>query len=182
MASAAERIGDGSSEEKKIGDEHIDNERRHTIENLPDPDEGLSEEERAAQVRCTPHPRHEPELTEHSQDRKLLWKLDLKLIPWLSFLYLISFLDRTNIGNAKVDGLQQDLNMSDSQYNLSLTIFFISYSVFEPLTNILLKRLRPSVFLPIIMIWWYAWMFLVLPWKGTDEIQGDMYGLHGSSA
>jgi hypothetical protein len=46
-----------------------------------------------------------------SQDRKLLWKLDYKLIPWLSFLYLISFLDRTNIGNAKIDGLQEDLKV-----------------------------------------------------------------------
>lgn len=93
-----------------------------------------------------------------TQDKKLLRKLDLKLIPWLSFLYLISFLDRTNIGNAKVDGLQEDLNMSDGQYNESLTIFFVSYAVFEPLTNILLKRLRPSVFLPIIMVWWYVWI------------------------
>jgi len=103
---------------------------------LPDPDAGLSEEERAA------------------IDRKLLWKLDLKLIPWLSFLYLISFLDRTNIGNAKIDGLQKDLKMTNNQYNITLTVFFISYSVFEPLTNILLKKLRPSVFLPIIMVWW----------------------------
>jgi hypothetical protein len=88
-----------------------------------------------------------------AQDRKLLWKLDLKLIPWLSFLYLISFLDRTNIGNAKIDGLQEDLKMTDGQYNASLSIFFVSYALFEPLTNILLKRLRPSVFLPIIMLW-----------------------------
>lgn len=88
------------------------------------------------------------------QDRTLLRKLDLALIPWLSFLYLISFLDRTNIGNAKVDGLQEDLNMTNGQYNATLTIFFISYSVFEPLTNVLLKKLRPSVFLPLIMIWW----------------------------
>ena len=88
------------------------------------------------------------------QDKALLRKLDWRLIPWLSFLYLISFLDRTNIGNAKVDGLQQDLGMTNGQYNASLTIFFVSYSVFEPLTNVLLKKLRPSVFLPIIMILW----------------------------
>jgi len=72
----------------------------------------------------------------------------------LSFLYLISFLDRTNIGNAKIDGLQKDLNMTNNQYNISLTVFFISYSLFEPLTNVLLKKLRPSIFLPAIMIMW----------------------------
>jgi hypothetical protein len=35
-------------------------------------------------------------------ERKLIRKLDLRLIPWLSLLYLLSFLDRTSIGNAKV--------------------------------------------------------------------------------
>ena len=50
MASAAERLSDGASEEKKIAhDDHIENDR-HTIENLPDPDAGLSDEERAAHV------------------------------------------------------------------------------------------------------------------------------------
>ncbi|KAF2084259.1 putative MFS transporter [Saccharata proteae CBS 121410] len=101
-----------------------------------DPDAGLNSEERAA------------------ADRKLLWKLDLQLIPWLCFLYLCSFLDRTNIGNAKIDGLESDLHMTGGQYNASLSIFFVSYSLFEPLTNVLLKRLRPSVFIPIIMILW----------------------------
>ncbi|KAF7442711.1 UhpC Sugar phosphate permease [Pyrenophora tritici-repentis] len=138
MASAMEPPPvDKASEEKMIGNEKLETSNHiHTIENLPDPDAGLSEEERAA------------------HDKVLLHKLDWQLIPWLSFLYLISFLDRTNIGNAKVDGLQQDLQMTDGQYNASLTIFFVSYSVFEPLTNVLLKKLRPSVFLPIIMILW----------------------------
>jgi hypothetical protein len=38
-------------------------------------------------------------------ERKLLWKLDFRLVPWLSLLYLLSFLDRTNIGNAKIQGV-----------------------------------------------------------------------------
>jgi sugar phosphate permease len=88
------------------------------------------------------------------KDRKLLWKLDLYLIPWLCLLYLISFLDRTNIGNAKIDGLVKDLHMTDGQYNAALSIFFVSYSLAEPATNVLLKRLRPSIFLPISMFLW----------------------------
>jgi hypothetical protein len=39
-------------------------------------------------------------------DRKLVRKLDLRLVPWLSLLYLLSFLDRTNIGNAKLQGVR----------------------------------------------------------------------------
>jgi MFS family permease len=44
--------------------------------------------------------------------------------------------------------------MKNWQYNVCLTVFFISYSIFEPLTNILLKRLRPSIFIPSIMVLW----------------------------
>lgn len=66
----------------------------------------------------------------------------------------LSFLFSTNIGNAKIDGLAKDLGMTADQYNATLTIFFVSYSVFEPLTNVLLKRLRPSIFIPSIMLAW----------------------------
>ena len=41
----------------------------------------------------------------HIDERKLMWKLDMWLVPWLSFLYLLSFLDRTSIGNAKVSAV-----------------------------------------------------------------------------
>ncbi|TKW51126.1 putative transporter [Colletotrichum tanaceti] len=84
-------------------------------------------------------------------ERKLVKRLDWILIPWLCVLYLLAFLDRTNIGNAKIAGLNNDLGLSSSQYNSALTIFFVSYAVFEPLTNILLKKLRPSIFIPVIM-------------------------------
>ncbi|KAL1613454.1 hypothetical protein SLS54_010592 [Diplodia seriata] len=141
MPGAAKPPSIPSDDEKKLGVEPGEFEPATVaVDGLPpDPDAGLSDEERAA------------------IDRKLLWKLDLKLIPWLSFLYLISFLDRTNIGNAKIDGLQDDLGMTNGQYNASLSIFFISYSLAEPLTNVLLKRMRPSVFLPTIMFLWGIW-------------------------
>ncbi|KAK4174514.1 major facilitator superfamily domain-containing protein [Triangularia setosa] len=102
-------------------------------------------------------------------DRKLLWKLDKKLMPWLCFLYLLAFLDRTNIGNAKIAGLSEDLGLTISSYNATLTIFFVSYAVFEPVTNIMLKRYRPSVFIPIIMVLWGASMLgmgFVKNWSG----------------
>ncbi|KGO77754.1 Major facilitator superfamily domain, general substrate transporter [Penicillium italicum] len=114
----------------------LDSNRSLAAARFEDPDAGLSDEERAA------------------IDRKLLWQLDIRLVPWLSLLYLVSFLDRTNIGNAKLVGLEKDLNMTNAQFNATLTIFFVSYSVFEPATNVLLKRLRPSIFIPLIMMAW----------------------------
>lgn len=49
--------------------------------------------------------------------------------------------------------------MTNAQYNATLTIFFVSYSIFEPVTNVLLKRLRPSIFIPLIMM---AWVCMIL--------------------
>lgn len=102
-----------------------------------DPDIDCTEEEKAA------------------IDAKLVRRLDLLLIPWLCLLYLMAFLDRTNIGNAKIAGLTkpppEGISITTAEYNSSLTIFFVSYAVFEPLTNILLKRMRPSRFIPLIM-------------------------------
>lgn len=63
---------------------------------ISDPDAHLSPEERAKIVSRT-HQRllyYCSNRSLHIQDKKLLWKLDLKLIPWLSLLYLISFIDR----------------------------------------------------------------------------------------
>jgi sugar phosphate permease len=44
--------------------------------------------------------------------------------------------------------------MTNTQYNLSLTIFFISYAVLEPFSNVLLKRLKPHIWLPLTMVAW----------------------------
>ncbi|KAI0486412.1 major facilitator superfamily domain-containing protein [Xylaria cf. heliscus] len=90
----------------------------------------------------------------HLDEKKILRKMDIRLIPMLALLYLLSFLDRGNIGNAKIEGLQEDLKISGDQYNLCLTVFFFSYAAFEVPSNLLLKRLRPSRWLPIIMVAW----------------------------
>ncbi|KAI9440614.1 MFS general substrate transporter [Lactarius indigo] len=87
-------------------------------------------------------------------ERKLVRKIDLHLIPWLSLLYLLSFLDRTSIGNAKLYGLEKSLHLTDKQYLFALTIFFFPYALFEVPSNIFLKRLRPSLWLSGLMLLW----------------------------
>lgn len=71
----------------------------------------------------------------HLDRKKLLRKMDLRLIPMLTVLYLLSFLDRGNIGNAKIEGLAEDLNLTGSQYNWCLTAFFFTYCAFEVPSN-----------------------------------------------
>ncbi|KAJ7043747.1 MFS general substrate transporter [Mycena alexandri] len=104
---------------------------------------------------------------------KLIRRVDLRLIPWFSLLYLLSFLDRTSIGNAKLYNLEKDLKISDTQYLLSLTVFFISYAIFEVPSNIFLKRLRPSVWFAFLMVMWGIIMTL----QGVAQNFGGLVGL-----
>ncbi|KAK4155740.1 major facilitator superfamily domain-containing protein [Chaetomidium leptoderma] len=90
----------------------------------------------------------------HLNEKAILRKMDLRLIPMLALLYLLSFLDRGNIGNAKIEGLQEDLNLTDGQYNWCLTAFFFPYAAFEVPSNLMLKKVRPSIWLPSIMVAW----------------------------
>lgn len=59
---------------------------------------------------------------EHLYDDKatarLVRKIDLRLLPFLALLYLLSFLDRTNIGNARLAGLEKSLGMTGLDYNV----------------------------------------------------------------
>ncbi|QPG94692.1 hypothetical protein C2857_006737 [Epichloe festucae Fl1] len=123
------------------------------LDPLTDPDAGLSEAQKK------------------EVERKLLWKLDLTLIPWLCLLYLICFLDRTNIGNAKIAHLEKDLGIDPKsmKYAATLIIFFVSYALFEVLANFLLKKWKPSRFIPCIMIVWGFCMLgmgFVKNWSG----------------
>jgi len=69
-------------------------------------------------------------------------------------LYLLSFLDRSNIGNAKLDGLTTQLGMDQSQYLNALTMYFLGYVLFEIPSNIVLKKLTPRIWLPTLMVVW----------------------------
>ncbi|KAK2765964.1 hypothetical protein FQN54_007479 [Arachnomyces sp. PD_36] len=85
-------------------------------------------------------------------ERKLLAKIDLHILPVLCVLYLLAFLDRVNISNAEIFGLREDLDLGDgTKYNTALTIFFVPYVLFEIPSNILLKKLKPHVWLTLCM-------------------------------
>ncbi|KAK2760789.1 hypothetical protein FQN54_002027 [Arachnomyces sp. PD_36] len=87
-------------------------------------------------------------------EKKLIRKCDLHVVPILCFLFLLSFLDRINIGNARLQGLEKDLNMTGHDFNIALFIFFIPYILCEVPSNLILKRVAPSTWLSGIMIGW----------------------------
>lgn len=169
-ASEVDRISDVDAHRRSHGHDH----------------DGLTEREEIGRIDAMADaPGVTMESFAHLDEKKILRKMDMRLIPMLALLYLLSFLDRKyavergtpsahqkdseyslcapggNIGNAKIEGLQEDLNMTSDQYNWCLTVFFFSYAAFEVPSNLLLKKLRPSRWLPLIMVAWGTVMTLM---------------------
>lgn len=83
-------------------------------------------------------------------EAKLRLKIDLMIVPTVSVLYLFCFIDRANIGNARLAGLERDLGLTGYDYNILLTVFYISYILFEIPSNLLCKIVGPGKWIPFI--------------------------------
>ncbi|KAI0314570.1 MFS general substrate transporter [Amylostereum chailletii] len=111
-------------------------------------------------------------------EKRLIRRLDMRIIPTTMIIYVASFLDRSNIGNAKIlnadrnDSLQQTLRITNSQYLDALVIFFVAYSVFEVPSNYMLKNFFPSR--------WFA--FIMFGWGAMTMIQASVTNFGGLAA
>ena len=99
-------------------------------------------------------------ITDDPNDKKLCRKLDLHLLPTIILLYLLNFLDRVNIGQAKIVGLTESLKLTSAQYNACVSIVFVTYVIFEVPSNLILKKVRPSRWIPMTMLLWGTIMTL----------------------
>jgi di/tricarboxylate transporter len=60
--------------------------------------------------------------------------------------------DRANIGNARLAGLEKDLGLKGYDYNIVLTVFYVSYIVFELPSNLACKWIGPGWFIPLLTL------------------------------
>ncbi|KAI9276951.1 major facilitator superfamily domain-containing protein [Phascolomyces articulosus] len=102
---------------------------------------------------------HDNPLNDELQQRKLLerrlvLKYDLLLLPFLSFMYLFSSLDRSTLGNAVLDNFEEDVGITPDQFNTCITIFYAGFLLFQVPSNILLKRFTARRWLPLLMMFW----------------------------
>ncbi|KAI0140577.1 major facilitator superfamily domain-containing protein [Pestalotiopsis sp. NC0098] len=88
--------------------------------------------------------------TEH----RLIRKIDLYVYPILFIIYMMSFLDRINISNARIQGLDSDIDLSGNRFNIVLFIYFVPYILLEVPSNMLIQKLRPSLYLSGLMFSW----------------------------
>ncbi|CAK1361079.1 putative transporter [Cercospora beticola] len=100
------------------------------------------------------------ELTEHEREveKSLVRKIDIRFIPVTILIYLLCYLDRSNIGNAKIlnsdsgDDILQTLSLSNHAYVVALMVFLVAYSVFEVPSNLALKIISPAKWISFLVI------------------------------
>ncbi|CZR49043.1 uncharacterized protein FPRO_12480 [Fusarium proliferatum ET1] len=78
-------------------------------------------------------------------------KIDIRIVPLSILLYLLCFLDRANIGNARIEGMALDLELIGYRFNWALSAFYIAYILVEIPSNIILKKVGPKFYIPLLV-------------------------------
>ncbi|KAK4149865.1 high-affinity nicotinic acid transporter [Chaetomidium leptoderma] len=88
-------------------------------------------------------------------ERRLVMKLDLIIFPVFFVIYMMAFLDRINISNASIQGLTQELQLDQgSRFNVALFAYYASYVLLEVPSNMIIRKVRPSIYLSALMFCW----------------------------
>ena len=116
-------------------------------------------------------------LSVHSSNEAALYRrVTWRLLPFLFLCYVVAYLDRVNVGFAKLQMLA-DLKMSDTAYGLGAGIFFIGYFLFEVPSNLLLHRLGARVWIARIMMSWGVLSALTMFVTSTSAFYGIRFAL-----
>ncbi|CAK5273742.1 unnamed protein product, partial [Mycena citricolor] len=107
--------------------------------------------------------------TDSRLDPRIRRKIDLRVIPLITLLYLCCFLDRSNLGNARIAGMAEDLDLTGMRYQMAAAAFFVTYALLEAPCNVVAKCVRPSIWIPGLTLAWgiiMVSMAFVKTWRG----------------
>ncbi|KAL5334759.1 major facilitator superfamily domain-containing protein [Aspergillus crustosus] len=91
------------------------------------------------------------------EELALRWKIDLRVFPVLIVLFILNFIDRNNFANARLQGLEEDLNLTDVEYQTCISILLVGYIACQIPSNMVLNILsRPSWYLCACAATWGA--------------------------
>ncbi|KAF6802252.1 allantoate transport protein [Colletotrichum sojae] len=115
-----------------------------------DPVSSLSDDKTPGiQERDGPEPASEAAIS-----RRINRKMDIALLPLLSLLYLFNGLDRGNVGNAQTQGFTTDIGAAPDDLNLAVSLFFITFVLFQPPSAAIGRWLGAKHWIPIMMVAW----------------------------
>ncbi|CRK31803.1 hypothetical protein BN1708_016014 [Verticillium longisporum] len=89
-------------------------------------------------------------------NKSVVKKIDWRMMPCVTIMFLMSYLERINVSNAMLAGLQEDLHMTDTVWNTGISTFCIGYLVGQLPGNLWLAKANPRWFLPSVMVAWSA--------------------------
>lgn len=117
--------------------------------------EHLDEEFGPHEVGSRHGPEDEISPMQKEMETKVIRKVDCRLIPILGLLYSVAGLDRVNLSNARVAGMDEDLRFDiGNRYSIALLVFFITYCLFEMPTTLLLRPIGPKLLLNGLAVSW----------------------------
>ena len=132
----------------------IPNEKDVTSNHVEDFERAVKEEMLDPELQVKEALRDEADLDDEVVKR-LIRKIDYRLIPPLAFLYAIALVDRNNLPNARLAGMDQELGISKgNRYTILVMMFFIPYILFELPANVAMRKAGPAKWLGAIGFAW----------------------------
>lgn len=93
------------------------------------------------------------------EEKRFLLKLDLFLLSYACFAYFCKNLDQSNISNAYVSGMEEDLNMGGNELTYLSNVFTAGYVVSQLPAVMLVTKVRPSILVPTLEVFWSIFTF-----------------------
>ncbi|TKA65432.1 hypothetical protein B0A49_08828 [Cryomyces minteri] len=92
-----------------------------------------------------------------AEQKKIIHRIDRRLVTTVGLMYCISLMDRTNLAAAAIAGMTKELKLNvvnPPRYSIITLVFFISYILFQPPSTVLCKKIGPRIYLSAITLLW----------------------------
>ncbi|KAK9482818.1 major facilitator superfamily domain-containing protein [Lipomyces starkeyi] len=106
------------------------------------------------------------------KERKYVQKLDLCILIYSLLSFLVKTLDNSNVSNAYVSGMKEDLHLYGQERNLFTTFFNIGSIIGAVPSQVILNRVRPSIWIPSCEVSWSIMVMIIASTKGAKLIYG----------
>lgn len=116
-------------------------------------------------------------------ERKLLRKLDWSILLIGCLGFFMKFLDQTNLINAYISGMKEDLYMDGNEYTYATSLYTIAYAIMQVPSTLIVQRVRPALWLMFMEVGWGIWTLAQAGMENTNQLYAFRFlvGLFESS-